>query len=71
MVGICDGFTTFCSFSLQTLDLIRSDACGKSLTNIAVSIVVCLAAVAVGHHVAQHWVPDIAIAETDEEEFTG
>ena len=71
MVGICGGFTTFSSFSLQTFDLIRSDAWGRALVNIALSVVLCLTAVAVGHRLAQHWVPDIAIAETDEEEYTG
>jgi CrcB protein len=71
MVGICGGFTTFSSFSLQTLDLIRSDAWGRALANIALSVVLCLTAVAVGHRLAQHWVPEIAIAETDEEEYTG
>jgi hypothetical protein len=34
-------------------------------------VVLCLTAVAVGHRLAQHWVPEIAIAETDEEEYTG
>ncbi len=71
MVGICGGFTTFSSFSLQTFDLIRSDAWGRALANIALSVVLCLTAVAVGHRLAQHWVPEIAIAETDEEEYTG
>jgi fluoride exporter len=71
MVGICGGFTTFSSFSLQTFDLIRSDAWGRALANIVLSVVLCLTAVAVGHRLAQHWVPEIAIAETDEEEYTG
>jgi CrcB protein len=71
MVGICGGFTTFSSFSLQTLDLMRSDAWGRALANIALSVALCLTAVAVGHRLAQHWVPQIAIAETDEEEYTG
>ena len=71
MVGVCGGFTTFSSFSLQTLDLIRSEALGKALINVALSVGLCLTAVAVGHRLAQHWVPDIAIAETDEEEHTG
>jgi hypothetical protein len=31
----------------------------------------CLAAVAVGHRLAQHSVTDTAIAETAEEEYTG
>jgi len=71
MVGICGGFTTFSSFSLQTFDLIRSEAWGRALANIALSVVLCLTAVAVGHRLAQHWVPEITIAETDEEEYTG
>src|SRR5258707_6690815 len=71
MVGICGGFTTFSSFSLQTFDLIRSDAWGRALANVALSVILCLAAVAVGHRMAQHWVPDTAMAETDEEEYTG
>jgi CrcB protein len=71
MVGICGGFTTFSSFSLQTFDLIRSGMWGRVLANIALSVVLCLTAVAAGHRLAQHWVSDIAIAETDEEEYTG
>jgi len=71
MVGICGGFTTFSSFSLQTLDLIRSGLWGRVVANVVLSVVLCLTAVAVGHRLAQHWVPEIAIAETDEEEYTG
>ncbi len=52
MVGICGGFTTFSSFSLQTLELARDDAWGAAFANIALSIVLCLAAVAAGHLLA-------------------
>jgi len=69
MVGICGGFTTFSSFSLQTFDLLRSGAWGRALANVVLSVVLCLAAVAIGHRLAQHWVS--AIAETAEEEYTG
>jgi fluoride exporter len=71
MVGICGGFTTFSSFSLQTFDLARSGSWGKALANIVLSVVLCLAAVAAGHRLAQHSVTDTAIAETAEEEYTG
>lgn len=55
MVGICGGFTTFSSFSLQTLDLLRGDAWGRALVNVAFSVMFCLASVAVGHALAAHW----------------
>jgi CrcB protein len=71
MVGICGGFTTFSSFSLQTFDLARSGSWGKALANITLSVVLCIAAVAAGHRLAQHWVQQAAIAETAEEEYTG
>ncbi len=71
MVGICGGFTTFSSFSLQTFDLARSGSWVKALANIVLSVVLCLAAVAAGHRLAQHTPGDVAIAETAEEEYTG
>ncbi len=55
MVGICGGFTTFSSFSLQTLDLIRGGAWNRALLNVGVSVLLCLAAVAAGHALASHW----------------
>jgi CrcB protein len=48
MVGICGGFTTFSSFSLQTFDLLRSGAWGRALANVLLSVVLCLAAVVRG-----------------------
>jgi CrcB protein len=71
MIGICGGFTTFSSFSLQTFDLARSGAWGRALANIVLSVVLCVTAVAVGHRVAQHSPDEVAIAETADEEYTG
>jgi len=58
MVGVCGGFTTFSSFSLQTLDLMRSGAWNRALLNVGASVLLCLAAVAAGHGLASHWNSD-------------
>jgi CrcB protein len=71
MVGICGGFTTFSSFSLQTFDLARGGALGRALLNIGLSVTLGLAAVALGHHLAQRGVSTFAIAETSQEENLG
>jgi len=52
MVGLCGGFTTFSAFSLQTLDLARDGRWGFAGANILLSVLLCLAAVAVGHGLA-------------------
>jgi fluoride exporter len=71
MVGLCGGFTTFSSFSLRTFELLRDGAWGKALANVVVSVVLCIAAVGAGHMLAHRSVPQQAIAETAEEEYTG
>ena len=49
MVGICGGYTTFSSFSLQTLNLIRDGEMKLATANIALSLALCLLAVWLGY----------------------
>ena len=49
MVGICGGYTTFSSFSLQTLNLVRDGDMVRAGANVVASVVLCLIAVWLGH----------------------
>ena len=49
MVGLCGGFTTFSSFSLQTLSLARDGDWLRAGANTIASVVLCLLAVWLGH----------------------
>jgi CrcB protein len=52
MVGFCGGYTTFSSFSLQTLNLMNDGEWLYVGSNITASVVLCLAAVWAGHLLA-------------------
>ena len=52
MVGICGGYTTFSSFSLQTLTLADDGEWFKAEANCVLSLVLCLIGVWLGHVLA-------------------
>ena len=52
MVGLCGGYTTFSSFSLQTLALARDGAWLGVGANIVLSVAPCLLGVWLGHAAA-------------------
>ena len=49
MVGVCGGYTTFSSFSLQTLTLAQGDEWALAAANIVLSVILCLVAVWIGY----------------------
>ena len=57
MIGVCGGYTTFSSFSLQTLDLARDGDWLKALLNTVLSFVCCLVSVWLGRVLALMLLP--------------
>jgi fluoride exporter len=52
MLGFCGGYTTFSSFSLQTLNLMNDGEWLYAGANVTLSVVLCLLAVWAGHMLA-------------------
>jgi CrcB protein len=57
MIGLCGGYTTFSSFSLQTLDLAQDGDWFKAGLNALLSLVCCLVAVWLGRILALWLLP--------------
>jgi CrcB protein len=49
MIGICGGYTTFSSFSLQTLSLMNQGEWVRAGGNVVLSVALCLVGVWLGH----------------------
>jgi fluoride exporter len=52
MIGFCGGFTTFSSFGLETLNLLRDGQPARAAAYVAASVAICLFAVWAGHAVS-------------------
>jgi CrcB protein len=48
VVGFCGGFTTFSTFSAETVGLIEGGEYGRAATYVALSVALCLAATFAG-----------------------
>ena len=52
IIGVCGGYTTFSAFSMQTLELIRSNQMLQAGGNVLLSVLLGLIAVWLGHLLA-------------------
>lgn len=55
MVGALGGFTTFSTFSFETLALINDGQFGRSMANVVLSVTLSMAAVWFGYRAAERW----------------
>ena len=52
MIGLCGGFTTFSSFSMQTVELLRGGEAGRAIAYIIASVALCLTGTVLGFYLA-------------------
>jgi len=52
MIGVLGGYTTFSSFSLQTLNLLREQQWLQAGANVGLSVALCMVAVWLGYAIA-------------------
>lgn len=71
MVGVCGGFTTFSSFSLETFSMAQGGQWFKAAANISISVGVCLFSIALGHMVATRVDPQAPVAQATVERMPG
>ena len=48
LIGVLGAFTTFSTFSMETLNLMEAGHLGKALVNVLASVIVCVCAAALG-----------------------
>ncbi len=53
VVGVCGGFTTFSTFSWQTVEQMQKGHWGAAAANVLLSVVLCLAATWLGWRLAR------------------
>ncbi len=54
-VGFCGGFTTFSTFSWQTLEQMQKGEWGAAAANVLLSVFLCLLAVWLGFNLGRAW----------------